>query len=57
MDKTKVFLFFITLAAGLLAATLSCAQEVSGPPVPPARTGAAYMGYRVEKETRSTMTA
>ena len=49
MDKTKVFLFFITLAAGLLAATPSRAQEVSGPPVPPARTGAAYMGYRVEK--------
>lgn len=49
MDKTRFTLIIISLVASLLAAAPSFAQEEAGPPIPAARTGAAYMGYRVEK--------
>ena len=37
------------MMAGLLTTTNAAAQEEGGIPIPPSRTGATYMGYRVEK--------
>ena len=49
MDKTKVILSIISLAAGLLATTSVAAQQETEPSLPVMKAGATYMGYRVEK--------
>ncbi|MBR3440349.1 MAG: DUF4294 domain-containing protein [Bacteroidales bacterium] len=46
---TTIILPLCLFMAGLLTTTNAAAQEEGGIPIPPSRTGATYMGYRVEK--------